>query len=1510
MRKDTPTLDQTHKLYEQGQFQSAAVMCSLLLESPDCISEPSVLLLLGACSYALRDLHQCVECNKRALALNPEFAEAYSNLANAVRELGQADVAIEIYKRAIALNPRLVEAMSNLASAYVGLGKQTEAIDAYRRVLAVNPNLWEAHCNLGQLLRASGDREGARHSLTAAIRLQPTYARAWTTLAAVLRGLSDMPAAVVCLREVVRLTPSSADAHLQLGVALQEGGWHEEAMGCLSTAVSADPSNAQALCALANLHADWRQHAPAAQAYRRALELDPNLDEAWHRLGLTLRDLGDTDGAIGAFRSALRLRPNHQHACNHLGNALRERGAGIEALLCFEQAIQMHPSLATAHSNLASLVKEQQPHLLHIAVRHYFEAIRLDPYFADAYSNLGSAYREAGLFDEAIRMYLAAVSLKPDMADTHAHLASTFKDTGRIVEAVTHYRKSLHLKPGSPDALCNLVHTYIFTADWREYELNMKLLEQCLDTQLAQGALPAVQPFHAFVYPIHLGKVKQLACAYAKRAEQVAQALITHKKPTDGTLLPPYAHPDRDPTLGTQPVAEEARAGGGRLKIGYVSSDCVNHPLAHLMQSVFTFHDRSRFEVHIYSLRPSDDSVHRKQIEKDAEYFHEVSHLDFVTIASRIASDGIHVLVNLNGYTKGARNEIFALRPCAIQMLYMGFPGTMGADFLDYLVTDAVVSPPELEWAYHEKLLRMPHSYFVNDHRQSFNGPHCGIVPPEAISHFWVRASGTAARGFVSVSGGGSVSGGSGSGGGGGGSGGGGSGDGADEWPPCEHPPLASYEWYQSHGYGHMLGVREALRSRYGLPPFALLFCCFNQLYKLDPETFSAWCRILRSVPNSVLWLLRFPALAVPHINEALAKEGLAPERIVWMDVAEKAPYIARGSLADLFLDTPRCNGHTTGTDILWAGVPVLTCALESMCSRVAASLCHALDCPEMVAADMEAYVRLGVQLGNERASLLALRRKLWTQRLAAPLFDTRLWVKEWEDSLLAVWQRHCDGKAPDHLDIAPVSEEVAAEVAASNAADAVERTRKAHQNQQPPHAAVENYQYLAGLQPPAGSAHAQQPATTNPAAAIASAPALAGGVLPNHGQPPAQQPFAVPPPPRPLGGPQGGAAAQGGAQMLQPMPQAAQAAQNLQQQQQQQHAGMPGMPGQQPVLGVGVRGDAAWGGPAGSPAGVLVAPGNVAGAVAVGSPVVHGTLQPGLMAPPSAVPHMSNGLQPNGMMMQHAAGGNALIRAVAPGPLAPPMGGYTGMQPPAGLMSPNGLVGPTVLGAVAVGAHGAVVPAMAYGGRWGAGGHGLSMAMGRLPGLPTQGFPSAQAVPVNGPLGAGAVGQAPNHLHMQPAGAHMFNVHAPQPPPLFLAGGAPPMPTMPLQHQPPPMHMQAQNMASMVMHVQQQAVQQQQAAQQQAAQQQAAQQHHLAIHPGGSATGFPFPSMMNGAAFNPAAACQPQVAHPVLHPVHQSQPWALAPAAAMPGVAMTAQVGLHRPPSMRSNMDWEPHVS
>ena len=448
----------------------------------------------------------------------------------------------------------------------------------------------------------------------------------------------------------------------------------------------------QQLYALAAMQYEWRQFANAAATYERALAIDIGNADAWDSLGLCMRELKDLDGAISCYRNALRFRPNHAHALSHLGIALREKGFPLEAIACLDQALQYHPGIATAHYHLGVLVKEQQPHNLHIAVRHLFEAVRLDPYYADAYMTLGGSYREAGLFNEAIRMFLQACTLSPENADGHAQLASTYKDTGRINEAITSFKQALQLRPSSHDALCNLVHTLIFVADWREYESNIQALELSLDQQLAEGKLPAVQPFHAFVYPIHLNKIKLLACAYAKRAEQVAAALLQYKRPIDlngGQMMPPFTHPVRDISLGRSRSSNNATAstsqagasnqgggGGGRLKVGYVSSDFINHPLAHLMQSTFGYHDTSRFEIYCYSLRPSDGSIHRQMIERGAEHFYEVSHLDVVSIASKIASDGIHVLINLNGYTKGARNEIFALRPAAIQMLYMGFPGT------------------------------------------------------------------------------------------------------------------------------------------------------------------------------------------------------------------------------------------------------------------------------------------------------------------------------------------------------------------------------------------------------------------------------------------------------------------------------------------------------------------------------------------------------------------------------------------------------------------------------------------------------------------------------------------------------------------------------------------------------------------------------------------------------------------------------------------------------------------
>ncbi|KAL3931678.1 MAG: hypothetical protein SGPRY_001020 [Prymnesium sp.] len=937
-------LDRARGLYMQEKFEEAQALCEELLRRNQ--QRPDLLLLAGACCYQLRDTYRCIGYNRQALLLDPSFPEAYGNMANAFKELGDLDNAIELYLKALSLkptslHPRFVDALSNLASAYMQKEMYAQAIDAYQKTLAIDPNLPDTHCSLGNLLKHTGERAAAKQCYTNAIRLRPDYAVAWNNLAGACKDDGDLHNAIACYREALRLNPEMADATSNLGNALKESGFLDEAIATYNQALRLRPDFAIALGNLASVYYEKRELRLAVQTYRRAVAIQPNFPDACEP-----SPVGEQGVGVGEMLAWwLNASPSlvGEHALNNLGNAMKDKGNLNESSLCYQMAIQICPNFAAAHSNLASLLKDK-----------------------------GGAY-----------LSQAAVALKPNYPEIHSYLASTYKDVGKIPEAIACYRKALQLKPWFPDALCNLVHTYQFVSDWSEHASNMKLLEHCLDRQLAEGQCPSMQPFHAFMYPIHLSKVKQLSSAYAQRALQAAKVFNP----------PPFTHPPLDASLGSG-------ERGGRLRVGYVSSDFCNHPLGHLMQSVFGMHDTSLVEVYCYSLRKDDGSVFRKTIEKAAEHFREVSHLDSLQIANQINSDGIHVLVNLNGYTKGGRNEIFAMRPCGVQLLYMGFPGTMGADFIDYLVTDRSASPPHLSWVYHEKLLYMPNSYFCNDHRQSFNGPHCRVLPPEAISSHFVAAS----------------------------------------QHTLLHPPLAPYEWYVQSGHQGMLGVRESLRRQHDLPPFAILFCCFNQLYKLEPSTFSTWCSILKAVPNSALWLLRFPALCVPNLYSAAAAEGIPNERIIFSNVSSKASYIARASLADVFLDTPWCNGHTTGCDVLWAGVPLLTCQLESMCSRVAGSLCRAVGMPELVCADMSAYLHTAIRLGTDREYLLAVRRKLWANRLSTPLFDTRRWTAEWDRALVCAWRRHCNGLPPDHLDSPPLEEEEEERVRELNDADEAAR--------------------------------------------------------------------------------------------------------------------------------------------------------------------------------------------------------------------------------------------------------------------------------------------------------------------------------------------------------------------------------------------------------------------------------------------------------------------------------------
>jgi predicted O-linked N-acetylglucosamine transferase (SPINDLY family) len=375
--------------------------------------------------------------------------------------------------------------------------------------------------------------------------------------------------------------------------------------------------------------------------------------------------------------------------------------------------------------------------------------------------------------------------------------------------------------------------------------------------------------------------------------------------------------------------ARQAVGPHAKLRIGYLSGDFQQHATALLMVEMLEAHDLSRFELHAYSYGEDEGLGMRQRLALPFERFNDISALDDLQAARAIHADGIDILVDLKGFTAGTRTTLLTYRPAPLQVSFLGYPGTLGGAFCDYLVSDAFITPAGAAADYTEALACMPHSYQPH-------GRHAGIGPAP---------------------------------------------------------------------------TREAV----GLPSVGLVLCCFNQAYKFTPEVFDIWCGLLAQTPGSVLWLLRTEH-AEGNLRREAMQRGIAPHRLVFAEDLPQAAHLARLQLADLVLDTSPYNAHTTASDALWAGVPLVTCAGDTFASRVAGSLLHAAGLAELVTHSLPDYAALALALATDAPRLRAVRLKLARQRLAAPLFDVAAYTLGLEALYAEMWQRHCDGLPPQAL--------------------------------------------------------------------------------------------------------------------------------------------------------------------------------------------------------------------------------------------------------------------------------------------------------------------------------------------------------------------------------------------------------------------------------------------------------------------------------------------------------------
>lgn len=826
--------------------------------------------------------------------------------------------------------------------------------------------------------------------------------------------------------KAVTLDPTFLDAYVNLGNVLKEARIFDRAVAAYLRALTLSPNNAVVHGNLACVYYEQNLIDLAIDTYKRAIELQPNFPDAYCNLANALKEKGKVGEAEEYYNTALRLCPTHADSLNNLANIKREQGKAEEAIRLYVRALEIYPEFAVAHSNLASMLQLQGK--LQEALLHYREAIRISPTFADAYSNMGNTLKELQDVQGAMQCYQRAIQINPAFADAHSNLASILKDSGNLAEAIASYKTALKLKPNFPDAFCNLAHCLQIVCDWSDYKHRMKKLVTMVQDQLESNRLPSVHPHHSMLYPLTHEQRKKIAGKHASLClEKVS--LLHH---------PPFRFARK-------------LAPGQRLRIGYVSSDFCNHPTSHLMQSIPGMHDRAKVEVFCYSLAPDDGTNFRAKVATEAEHFVDLSGIQcHGKAADKIASDGIHILLNMNGYTKGARNEIFALKPSPIQAMWLGYPGTSGSTFMDYIITDMVTSPLHLSQQYSEKLAYMPKTFFIGDHQQMFPHLRNRVILESAedaaagrrVTDNSIVVGGLDIKPLLQVAcvrevtyGGRMVE---------------VNGNQKKEVsyfikltvltipslqpiqsmirtnsPSCSingvtiHNGLVTQQTQSKASAGEEVPRDLILTSRqhYGLPEDAVVFCNFNQLYKVDPSTMRMWVEILKAVPNSVLWLLRFPAAGESGALSAAAEMGLqhVNRRILFSNVAPKEEHVRRGQVADVCLDTPLCNGHTTGMDVLWAGCPVVTLPLETLASRVAASQLNTLGCPELIASSQEDYVRIATKLGNNKEYLQAMRAKVWKARELSPLFNCRSYAADLEALYARMWQQY-EANSIDHI--------------------------------------------------------------------------------------------------------------------------------------------------------------------------------------------------------------------------------------------------------------------------------------------------------------------------------------------------------------------------------------------------------------------------------------------------------------------------------------------------------------
>ena len=642
----------------------------------------------------------------------------------------------------------------------------------------------------------------------------------------------------------------------------------------------------------------------ARALYLEALSANPQDAEAMHRLGILCVQENDPPRGVEWIKKSIAINQYAAAPHNNLGVALAALGRFDEAVDAYGAAIAIDPGDVDALNNRGNALYEL--HRLGEALASYDRALAIQPNDAEVLNNRANVLCALNRHADALVSYDRALAIMPNYAHALNNRGNVLRALDRHEDAIADLQHLLNVQPDYEYARGELFDSKLRCCDWRDYEQVVETIKK----EVAAGRR-AVYPFNFLT--ISESSSDQLRCA---------RTYGDHKFPT------PKSSMGRDEWRPHE-----------RIRVAYLSADYHNSATSELMLGLFEAHDQARFETTAISYGPDSEDEKRKRLKGAFGRFIDVRGQSDRQTALLMRRLEIDIAVDLKGYTQDCRPGILAFRPSPVQVAYLGYPGTMGAAHIDYIIADALVIPDDQRACYTEKVVYLPHSYQANDS----NRP----IAPSAPTR------------------------------------------------------------------------REA-----GLPESGFVFCCFNSCYKFTPAVFDVWMRLLLEVEGSVLWLLDCDAAATRNLRRNAELRGVAANRLVFAPLIKNADHLARLRLADLCLDTTPYNAHTTASDALWAGLPVLTMLGSSFAGRVAGSLLKAVGLPELITDDLEGYEATALRLARDESALTAIKAKLARNRLTFPLFDTDRFRRNIESAYRTMWERSQRGEPPASFAVAGADRE------------------------------------------------------------------------------------------------------------------------------------------------------------------------------------------------------------------------------------------------------------------------------------------------------------------------------------------------------------------------------------------------------------------------------------------------------------------------------------------------------